>query len=147
MVTRLPVVSRYLERFWNGVLAQRGWNAKQLATAAGVSYGYTRRIVNGTLIPSRDALRRLCATTGQHFLTVWTSLHQEQQHEEPYEKGLNISTAAISGEDLDSLNGPTTDAIRKRLLDLFDQLPLEGRLHLLEEAWRSNEMYKVTKKW
>jgi hypothetical protein len=64
-----------------------------------------------------------------------------------YEVGLNVSTAAIAGEDLDSPTGPTTDAIRKRLLELFDQLPLEGRLHLLEDAWRSNELYKVTNHW
>ena len=147
METRLPVLSPYLESFWKRVLAQKGLNAKELAEAAGVSYGYTRKIVNGTLIPSRDALKRLCSATGQDFLTVWTSLFQEQEHEEPFESGLHISTAAIKGEDLDSPNGPTTDAIRKRLLDLFDQLPLEGRLHLLEEAWRSNEMYKVTKHW
>jgi transcriptional regulator with XRE-family HTH domain len=143
MKTPMPVISPYLERLWNRVLLEKGWNAKQLANESGISYGYVRKIVNGTIIPSRNALRRMCAATGQDFISVWSALHAEHLREEPYEVGLNIGAAAIRGEDLDSPDAPVSEAIRKRMLELFDKLTLEGRLQLLKDALASNKMYRA----
>jgi transcriptional regulator with XRE-family HTH domain len=133
----LPTLSPYLETFWNGVLVEKGWNAKDLSTAAGVSYGYTRKIVNGTLIPSRDALRRLCSTTGQDFVTVWRSLNQEQYPEQAItNEGKNENHAEKT---------PATNAVRKRLLDVFDHLSPEGQLIVLESALQEKHFRKRDK--
>jgi transcriptional regulator with XRE-family HTH domain len=137
MANRMQVVSPYLEAFWNPVLAQKGWNAKQLAEASAVSYGYVRKIVNGTLIPSRDAIRRICLATGQDFVTVWSSLVREQQHETAPEELAEIGEAPVSAPETEDAHCAT----RRKINSIMDGLPIEGMFELLRLAWTMEDKY------
>lgn len=156
----MPVLSPYLEKLWNQVLAEKGWNAKQLAEASGVSYGYVRKIINGTLIPSRDALRRMCAATGQDFGAVWRGLHADQEaadanpQDETFDRAAKFFSVAkeklfgpseantsdlldakkLTPQKVNSIEEELTDLARERVHGIMNTLPLTGVVELLQRA-------------
>jgi len=145
----MPVLSPYLQSLWNRVLAEKGWTAKQLAEAAGVSYGYTRKIVNGTIVPSRDALRRLCYATGLDFGTVWTLMQREEQHEESRETEMAAAPTRVGIEPEASYHTEAENAhaeIRRYMNNIMDGLPIKGMVELLRQAWIVADKYGDQKK-
>jgi transcriptional regulator with XRE-family HTH domain len=142
----MPVLSPYLESIWNRVLPEKGWTTKQLAEAAGVSYGYTRKIVNGTIVPSRDALRRLCYAAGLDFGTVWTLMQRKEQHDEnrEAETAPRAPSARVGIEPEVSSRHEAENAhaeIRGYLNSIMDSLPIKGMVELLRQAWIVADKY------
>jgi hypothetical protein len=135
------VVSPYMRNTWQKVMAERGWVATDLAEAAEkLSHNFVRRVVNGKLVPGREALQKLCSATGLDFVETYRNLRREQAEldipVEPTEPvtvpKLKIAyaphiTLAPEGEG-------SFGTMERRLIENFRLLSFEGKLKLHETA-------------
>jgi len=152
---QMLVISQYLKTIWNNALAEKGWSVKELADKARVSYNYCRQIVNGTRIPARNPLFRMCKAAGLDFPSVWEQLQSEQELPDIPIGGEGITTRDITpvfngiyqmfAEGIDRLSPKEKEAseklYRQALNGIFDQLPIEGRLELLYQARKLADHY------
>jgi transcriptional regulator with XRE-family HTH domain len=145
MTTRKIEKSSYLQNKMTEVIGKTGFSIQELADKTGLSYGYMRRIVNGTVIPNRDALKRLCDGLGLDFATEWEATRVRSQDAAgkviPHISAANAlaGSTALSEPD-DSMSARI--AMSRRLSHIMDTLPIEGKLELLEAAWRVADKYR-----
>ena len=123
------------------IISRTGMSIQELAEKTGLSYGYMRRIVNGSVLPNRDAMRRMCEGLGLDFAVEWRATHPLR--DEPLEASIPKTLVNASPD----LSGPgETEAglsvMRRRVNQLMETLPIEGMLELLEEAWKLSDRYR-----
>lgn len=133
--------SPYLYHKMADIISRTGMSIQELADKTGLSYGYMRRIVNGSVLPNRDALKRMCDGLGLDFAVEWTATHPLRS--EPFEVSIPKTLANASGD----LSGPGEAeaghlAMRRRVNQIMETLPIEGMLELLEEAWKLSDKYR-----
>ena len=133
--------SPYLQHKMMEIISTTGFSIQELADKTGLSYGYMRRITNGSVVPNRDALKRICDGLGLDFAVEWRATHPLRT--EPYEASIPKALADASGD----LSGPGEEeaghlAMRRRVNQIMDMLPIEGMLELLEEAWKLSDKYR-----
>jgi transcriptional regulator with XRE-family HTH domain len=133
------------------IISETGYTIREMAEKTGLSYGYMRRIVNGTVIPNRDALKRLCDGLGLDFATEWKATHPSPQ-EEAAEAILSMMSAAGSEDSpaqgeahgdfmpfqftIDTADKAKffSDFAKQELLKAFDRLTLQRKLDLMRFA-------------
>ena len=138
----LPVRSPYLAQKMAEVMGKTGWSIQEIAEKSQLSYGYARRIVNGTVVPNRDALIRLCAGLGLDFVAMWKAV--QHRAVPPTTEG-----SATPGESAEfgQTPGPAPDtedalcATRRKINSIMDGLPVEGMFELLRIAWTVEDKY------
>jgi hypothetical protein len=129
----LPVKSPYLAHKMTDVMAETGLGIGGLTKKTGLSYGYMRRIVNGTVIPNRDALKRICDGLELDFAEMWKATHPIGQVAHEAEMPLTLAEA---GNDLSGSGEVEAEhsVMRRKINQTMDEMSFEEMLDLLIHA-------------
>jgi transcriptional regulator with XRE-family HTH domain len=143
--TPLPNKSPFLEGLWQGVLTKYGWNMKDLQRETGLSYNYVRHIADGKIIPSRNALWRMCGAVGLDFERVWDYLNSIDQltNGEEQERQVGAEIAATLVPKRSAKDTAVQSALGTQLIGIFERLPLAAQYSLMAEACKLAEENNV----
>jgi transcriptional regulator with XRE-family HTH domain len=147
----LPVKSTFLMHKMTEVVAKTGFTIHEMADKTGLSYGYMRSILNGTVIPNRDAMKRLCDGLGLDFIDLWRGTRtpyvqvNSREVKNPPEviqagAAAMAKIGAVAAEKLGTTMTPRDqefmgERLRDMLVRVFDILPLTAKVDLLQHAW------------
>jgi hypothetical protein len=132
----LPEKSPFLQALWQGVLAKYGWNMKDLQRETGLSYNYARHIADGKVIPSRNALSKMCSAVGLDFDRVWFYLNNIDgvTNGEEQERQVGADLAATLVPKRNAKDTAIQSALGGQLISIFERLPLTAQYSLMAEA-------------
>lgn len=132
----MPVRSPFLQSLWQTVLLKYRWTTKDLQRESGLSYNYVRHIVDGKVIPARNALRQMCEAVGLDFERVWASLNSIDgwSHGDEHERqvGGEIGASLIFKESPQNI--ATQSRMVPELIAIFERLPIAAQYQLMAEA-------------
>jgi len=147
-IKSLPEKSPFLEGLWQEVLAEKGWTARDLQRASGVSYNYVRHIVDGKVVPAKNALRPMCAAAGLDFSVVWQYMHDKHLLGETDEQARGLGADIVRTAKSHALDSPQQQAeddddFLPEMIAVYKSLPLIAKYQLLNTGWRLANQYGI----
>jgi len=134
------ILSPYMRRLWKNRLTELGWTAGELAKAAKLSPNYVRRIVNGTLLPGKDALHKLCEIAKLNLEVIAREFNAERDANTPDNDPMSYAAGHFSlPKRTTSVFNETSppsqqNPLSSSMIVFFDMLPIEDQMALMAEA-------------